>query len=88
MIYRTKPRWSASKLVWRTADMLLAAGGLYCLYLAVSGMIIGEVALFSRRLSGSITWVDEPLVFSGMVTAWASGGIFLLRLTIAGWRHE
>jgi hypothetical protein len=68
--------------------MFLAVGGLYCLYLAVSGIIVGEVALFSRRVSGSLTWVDDPLVFAGMVAAWGAGGIFLLRLALAGWRDE
>ncbi|CAN7562710.1 hypothetical protein LJR143_003919 [Pseudoxanthomonas sp. LjRoot143] len=80
MLYRTRPRKNLSNLVWRAADALIAIGGLYCLYLAGSGIWNGEVEIFSKRISGTISWENDPLWFSGMVVAWAGGGIFLLRL--------
>ena len=86
MLYRTRPKKSLSKFVWRSLDVLIASGGLFCLYLAASGVWSGEAEIFSKRVSGTVSWARDPLWFTGMVVAWASGGIFLLRLAIGNWR--
>ena len=60
---------------------------LYCLYLGACGAWTGEVAIFSKRVSGTVTWKDDPAWFIGTVSAWTSGGVFLFRLAVANWRE-
>ena len=87
MLIRITRRKKRSRLVWRALDVMLAVGGLYCLYLGAAGIWSGEVDIFSKRVSGTFTWAEEPAWFAGTVVAWISGGAFLLRIVLAGWRE-
>lgn len=83
MLYRTRPRRRlTSKLIWRALDIVIAASGLYMLYLAASGIWHGEVPVFSKRVSGTLSWAQDPLWFVGTTVAWVSGGVFFLRLAV------
>ena len=88
MLYRTRPKRNFSRLVWRAADILLGVGGLFCLYMAAAGALNGEIEIFSKRVSGTVSLAADPLWFISMSVAWVSGGIFLLRLAISHWREE
>ncbi len=88
MLYRTKRKKSASWIVWRAADLMIGALGLFSLYLGVTGIWTGEIEIFSKRISGTVSWSEDPLFYCGMVVAWFSGGIFMLRIAISDWRGE
>jgi hypothetical protein len=88
MQFHRKPKLTASLLVWRAAYSLLAALGLFRLYIFGEGIWTGEVPVMSKRSSGVLAWSNSPVWFCVMLAVWLGGGWFLLRLAVQGWRED
>ena len=77
----------ASRLTWSACYCTFAALGIFMCYLALDGIWSGEVAIFSKRVSGAIGWASSPFLFVGTLLAWLLGAFFLLRIAAGGWRE-
>ena len=88
MRFSSSRKSRASLLVWRACYCTLAALGLFGFYLTVDGICNGEVALFSKRYSGTVAWAQSPVFFVFTVLAWLVVAFFLLRLAVTGWRED
>ncbi len=86
MLIRTRPRKKPTKVIWRLAELLIAALGVFALYLGAHGVLTGSVEVFSKRTSGVIHASSSPVIFWLMVALWIAGGIFLLSVAFNSWR--
>jgi uncharacterized membrane protein len=77
----------SSTLVWRAAYLLLIGLGAFALYTSFVGFTDGEIALFSKRVEGTIRFDQSPFWFSVTSIFWLFGGIYLIYLGISGWRE-
>ena len=64
---------------------MIAAMGLYSLYVGASSVTAGEVETFSRFSRGLILVAEQPVAFSFTAGLWITGGIFMLGIAIYGW---
>ena len=87
MFSRRRRRPRRSTALGRFTDCSLAAAGVFCLYVAGSGLLSGEIRVFSKYLEKTILLADDPVLFSATVIAWISGSAALLRTFLAARRE-
>ena len=81
-IRRPKKRRSA---VWSAAYLMVAAMGLYSVYIGASSVTAGEVETLIRFNRGLILVAEQPVAFWFTAGLWIAGGIFMLGVAVYGW---
>ena len=85
MLQRTRRRKKRRSAVWSAAHLMIAAMGLYSLYIGASSVTEGEVETFSRFSRGLIQVAEQPVAFWFTTGLWITGGIFMLGVSVYGW---
>ncbi|MDR6990643.1 MULTISPECIES: hypothetical protein [Luteimonas] len=65
---------------------MLAALGVYSLYIGGAAIASLEVATFTRFNRDVIVYAVQPVTFCLNVMLWLAGGLFLIGLAVFGWR--